>query len=79
MDLPSIHHKYRGYSEGRTRTALGSYSRPIPRSIGLPWGRCVSVAPVLAAIDVRGGGADEEARAAGGRLGPDNGHDGYVD
>ena len=32
---------YGGYSKVRTHTALGSYSRPIPRSIGPPWGRCV--------------------------------------
>ena len=27
---------YRGYSKLRTRTALGSYSRPVSRSIGPP-------------------------------------------
>ena len=27
---------YRGYSKVMTHTALGSYSRPIPRSIGPP-------------------------------------------
>ena len=27
---------YRGYSKLRTRTAVGSYSRASPRSIGLP-------------------------------------------
>ena len=27
---------YRGYSKSRTRTALGSYGRAMPRSIGLP-------------------------------------------
>ena len=37
------HIRYRGCSKLRTRTALGSYSRPMPRSIGPPWGRCVSL------------------------------------
>ena len=32
---------HRGYSRLRTHTALGSYDRAIPRSIGPPWGRCV--------------------------------------
>ena len=27
----------------RTRTALGSYRKAVPRSIGPPWGRCVSL------------------------------------
>ena len=35
--------KYRGYSKLRTRTALGSYTRPMPRNIGSPQGRCVSL------------------------------------
>ena len=34
---------YRGYSKLRTRTAIGSYSRPMPRSIEPPLGRCVSL------------------------------------
>ena len=28
--------RYRGYSKVRTRTTLGSYSRPMPSSIGSP-------------------------------------------
>ena len=40
---PSTEKKNRGYSKVRTRTALGSYSRPVPRSVGSPWGRCVSL------------------------------------
>ena len=41
-----VHHAvgaYRGYSKLRARTALGSYSRAMPRSIGPPKGRCVSL------------------------------------
>ena len=34
---------YRGYSKLRTRTALGPYSRAMPRSIGPPQGRCASL------------------------------------
>ena len=34
---------YRGYSKLRTRTALGPYGRSMPRSIGPPQGRCVSL------------------------------------
>ena len=34
---------YRGYSKSRTRTVLESYSRAMPRSIGPPQGRCVSL------------------------------------
>jgi len=34
---------YRGDSKLRTRTALGPYGRPMPTSIGPPWGRCVSL------------------------------------
>ena len=32
---------YRGYSKLRTHTALRSYGRAIPRSIGPPQGRCL--------------------------------------
>ena len=32
---------YRGDSKLRTRAALGSYGRPMPRSKGPPWGRHV--------------------------------------
>ena len=35
--------EYRSYSKLKTRTALGSYRRARPRSIGPPWGRCVSL------------------------------------
>ena len=34
---------YRGYSKLRTHTALGPYGRSMPRSIGLSYGRCVSL------------------------------------
>ena len=34
---------YRGYSKLRTRTALGTHGRPMPRSIGTPKGWCVSL------------------------------------
>jgi len=34
---------YRGYSKLRTHTALGRYSRPMPRSIGPSLGWCVSL------------------------------------
>ena len=33
---------YKGYSRIGTRTALGSYDRAMPRSIGLNYGLCVS-------------------------------------
>ena len=34
---------YRGDLKLRTRTAIGPYGRAMPRSIGSPWGRCVSL------------------------------------
>ena len=34
---------YRGYSKLKARTALRSYGRAMPRSIGPPWERCVSL------------------------------------
>ena len=34
---------YRGYSKFKTHTALGSCSKPMPRSVGPPKGWCVSL------------------------------------
>ena len=34
--------EYRAYSKVRIRTALGSYGRAMPKSIGPPEGQCVS-------------------------------------
>ena len=39
---PCVGPDVQGYSKLRTRTALGPYSRPMPRSIGPPSGRCGS-------------------------------------
>ena len=39
--LTTFHGGYRGYSKLRTRTALGSYGRSMPRSIGPSYGWCV--------------------------------------
>ena len=33
----------KGYTKERIRTALGPYGRSIPRNIGPPYGRCVSL------------------------------------
>ena len=42
-EVPLCQGGYRGYSRIRTHTALGSYRRSLPRNMGPPWERCVSV------------------------------------